>query len=128
MLLGIIAVVVFFGLIEAATRNAHSTSPAVVGTEPAVAASGTVMTDYTTFNTVTYRFWKVVTGWNFADSRATQPNRQHCYLEVPTIGGQRAYSIQERLPVKQYDMPEALIPGLDKAAWDEAATKCVWHR
>lgn len=135
LLLGIIAVVVLFGLIETATRNAHSTSLMAMSTSDPI-ANGTaamggvekVATDYTTFNTVIYRSWKVITGWKFADSRTAQPDRQYCYLEVLTIGGHQMYSIEERVPVERHDMPEALIPGLDKAAWDEAATKCVWRR
>ena len=75
-----------------------------------------------------FRSWNVITGWKFANSRATQPNQQYCYLQAPTTGGQQTYSIEERAPVQRHDMPEALIPGLDKAAWEEAATKCVWHR
>lgn len=135
LLLGIVAIILLIALLEAASRNAHSTNPAVTGAKPGVAASGTagaggaekVVTDYTMFNTVTYRSWKVVSGWKFADSRATPPSHQYCYLEVPKTGGQQAYSIEERVPVERHDMPEALIPGLDKAAWDEAATKCLWH-
>lgn len=136
LLLGMAAVAMLIALIEAAWRNANSTSPASMGIGPGVVANGTaatggtekVVTDYTTFNTVTHRSWKVVTGWRFADSRATQPNHQYCYLEVPATGGQQTYTIEERAPVRRHDMPEALIPGLGQAAWDEAAAKCVWHR
>lgn len=136
LLLGMAAVAMLIVLIEAAWRDANLTSPAVMGTGPGVVANGTattggtekVVTDYTTFNTVTYRSWKVVTGWRFANSRATQPSHQYCYLEVPATGGQQSYTIEERAPVRRHDMPEALIPGLGQAAWDEAAAKCVWHR
>ncbi len=136
LLLGIIAVVVLFGLIEAATRNVHPTSSTMALRNPSEVANGTaamggiesVVTDYTTFNTVLYRSWKVVTGWNYANSRVAQPDRQYCYLEVPTMGGRQAFSIEERNPVEQHDIPQALVPGLNKTAWDEAATKCVWHR
>ncbi len=136
LLLGMLAIVMLIALIEAAWRNAHSTSPAGTGTGPGVVADGTaatgstetVVTDYTTFNTVTYRSWKVITGWKFANSRATQPGHQYCYLEVLTTGGEQIYTIEEHVPVRRHNMPEALIPGLDKAAWDEAATKCWWHR
>lgn len=128
LLFGIIAIVMLIALIEAASRNAHSTSSVATGAGPEVVANGKVVTDYTTFNTVTYRSWKVITGWKFADSRAAPPNRQYCYLEVPTTGGQQIYDIEERAPIKRHDMPGALVPGLNKAAWDEAATKCVWHR
>ncbi len=128
LLLGIIAIILLVAVIDAVSRNVHPTSPVATGTGPGVVANGTVVTDYTTFNTVTYRSWKIVTGWKFADSRATQPNHQYCYLEVLTTGGQQMYNIEERAPVKRHERPEALIPGLDKAAWAEAATKCVWHR
>lgn len=128
----IVMLIALIALIEAMSRNAHSINPAV----PGGAANGTVgtggtekvVTNYNTFNTVTYRSWKVVTGWRFADSRATQPVHQYCYLEVLTTGGQQIYDIEERAPVRRHERPGALIPGLDKAAWNEAATKCVWHR
>ena len=128
--LGIIAVVVLVGLIEAASRDAHSTSPAALGTSGTATMGGTekVATDYTTLSTVVFRSWKVVTGWKFADGRTVHPDRRYCHLEALTTGGQQVYSIEERAPVERHDMPEALIPGLGKAAWDEAATKCVWHR
>ena len=136
LLFGIIAVAMLIALIEAPPPGARPINPAATGTEPGAVANGRVgtggtervVTDYTTFNTVVYRSWKVVTGWRFADSRATQPNHQYCYLEVLTTGGQQMYDVEERAPVRRHAMPEALIPGLDKAAWDEAATKCVWHR
>ena len=131
LLLGTVAIVLLIALLEAASRNAHSTNPAAPGA-PANGTAGTggaekVVTDYTTFNTVVYRSWKVVTGWKFANSRTTQPDLQYCYLEVLTPGGQQSYTIEERVPVGRHDMPKALIPGLDKAAWEEAATKCVWR-
>lgn len=135
LLLGMVAIIMLIAFIEAAWRSAHPNGSAAMTTGPGVVANGTaamdgtekVVTDYTTFNTVTYRSWKVVTGWRFENSRATQPNHQYCYLEVLTTGGRRIYTIAEPGPVRQHDMPGALIPGLDKAAWDEAATKCRWH-
>lgn len=135
LLFGIIAIAMLIALIQAAWRDAHPINSAATGTGPGTPSNGTVgtgaaekvVTDYTTFNTVAYRSWKVVTGWKFANSRAARPNRQYCYLEVLTTGGQQIYTIEERIPVRRLDMPEALIPGLDKAAWDEVATKCVWH-
>lgn len=135
LLLGMVAIVMLIAFIEAAWRSAHPNGSAAMTTGPGIVANGTaamdgtekVVTDYTTFNTVAYRSWKVVTGWRFENSHATQPNHQYCYLEVLTTGGQQIYTIAERDPVRRHDMPEALIPGLDNAAWDEAATKCWWH-
>ena len=131
----IAALIVLAVLIGAASQNAHLPRSAATGVGPGVAANGTaetgatekVVTDYTTFNTVAHRSWKVVTGWKFANSHAARPSFQYCYLEVPTPGGDRVYTIEERPAAARRDMPETLIPGLDKAAWGEAATKCVWH-
>lgn len=129
LIIGVGRSVDWSGLARAPAMAGRIANGAVGGGTPAASGGASkVVTDFTTFNTVQYGDWRVVTGWRYARSADTVPTRQYCYMEKDTEGGRLSYNIENRGAGGSVTLPkpDALIPGLTDAVWKEAATKCHW--
>jgi hypothetical protein len=100
--------------------DTHSTT-ALPPVQAAPTPQNKVITQYTTFNTVSFDKGQVVTGWNFDNSNQINPAYQYCYysersdelVQVRTELGRNGARIENLNP----------RPGVDLIA---AFNNCVW--
>jgi hypothetical protein len=110
----------------AITLPNREVQPSSIPASQPVAPPERVVTNYTTFNTVTFLHGSVVTGWNFASSRADTPNGEFCYFTRPNGTMSQRIEIEMRPGVGRMPYPDDAL-GLSEEDWATAATKCRWH-
>jgi hypothetical protein len=96
---------------------------------PAASGDPAAVTNYVVFHNVGFAHGVVVTGWRYASNADPAPAAEYCYFEARPASGAAQVAFLENADRKRLPYPggDGAL-GLGRAEWDDASTKCRWHR
>jgi hypothetical protein len=83
-----------------------------------------IVENYVKFQSVRFKTGKIHTGWQYADSNATEPEAQWCYYTIRNV---QSKGLEPTLDLKDEVDPGAIrAAGLTYDEYVEAQSKCQW--